>query len=604
MSEKIRSRIQALRTRMKEAGAHICLITGDDYHLSEYSGGYFGTREFFSGFTGSAGILVVSLDEAWLFTDGRYFTQAEQELEGSGIILMKSGTQGVPDVKEHLRIIIQGENAPLVNIAFDARTVSASLGRDIEKINGAGIIADFDPVGDMWEDRPAFPSSEIFILDEKYAGESVESKVFRLREKIKESGADVHVEAALDDIAWILNLRGSDVQCDPVFMSYLLVEMEEVTLFVQENAVGSEVKKNLDENHISIRNYDEFYAVCKEKKQAGKIFLADKKRINYRIYQMIDSGETILRENPIVLFKAIKNKTEIENLIDIHKEDGACVTRLMMRVKELKDGECSETDAAEYVDGLRKKISDFYELSFPTISAYGANAAMMHYTATPECNALIKKEGMLLVDSGGQYLRGTTDVTRTFAVGAVTHEMKKAFTLTLKGLLSLSDAVFLKGCSGYSLDILARGALWKEGIDYRCGTGHGVGYMLNVHESPNAFRWRYLPGVSEIAQLEPGMVTTDEPGVYIPDKFGIRIENELLCEKAFENEYGTFLRFRTLTLAPIDLDLVDIKLLNEDDKRRLNEYHKTVREELMPYMQDDAERKFWKSIRNSYNKTV
>ena len=263
----------------------------------------------------------------------------------------------------------------------------------------------------------------------------------------------------------------------------------------------------------------------------------------------------------------------------------------MMWVKEYANSEITEMDAASFVDAQRKKISDFYDLSFPTISAYGANAAMMHYSATPENNALIKDKGMLLVDSGGQYLRGTTDVTRTFAVGEVTDEMKKAFTLTLKGMLSLSDTVFLEGCSGYSLDILARGALWKEGIDYRCGTGHGVGFMLNVHEGPNAFRWKYVPGVSEIAQLQPGMITTDEPGVYEEGKYGIRLENELLCEKAFENEYGTFLRFRTLTLAPVDLDLVDTWYMNEDDLERLNNYHKTVREELMPLMSDDRERK-------------
>ena len=589
MKERIVSRIENLRRRMKQAGADLCLITGEDYHLSEYPGKYFGTREFFSGFTGSAGVLLISREEVWLFTDGRYFTQAEYELEGTGISLMKSGTKGVPTVKEHIEVLSRSKKYFV--IAFDGRTVSAHTGCSIAEIPDVRVIPDFDPVGDMWGDRPAFPCSESFVLDLKYAGETAVSKLTRIKESMMEAGAEIHVIASLDDTAWTLNMRGRDVDCNPVFMSYLLIEPEEAVLFIQEKALTPEVKNHLNDAGVSVRDYKDFYPVCEEKKKEGKVFLADKRRVNYRTFNIIKDGETVIKENPSVLFKAVKNETEIRNLTDIHREDGACVTRLMMWVKEYANSEITEMNAASFVDAQRKKISDFYDLSFPTISAYGANAAMMHYSATPENNALIKDKGMLLVDSGGQYLRGTTDVTRTFAVGEVTDEMKKAFTLTLKGMLSLSDTVFLEGCSGYSLDILARGALWKEGIDYRCGTGHGVGFMLNVHEGPNAFRWKYVPGVSEIAQLQPGMITTDEPGVYEEGKYGIRLENELLCEKAFENEYGTFLRFRTLTLAPVDLDLVDTWYMNEDDLERLNNYHKTVREELMPLMSDDRERK-------------
>ena len=587
MSEIVNTRINLLRDKMQEKGADICLITSGDYHLSEYSGDYFATRQFFSGFTGSAGTMVITQDKAFLFTDGRYFTQAEEELEGSRIILMKSGTDGVPTVKEHIsNLTKQKGNAVL---AFDGRSVSAGLGEELEQIEEIKIISDFDPAEGIWEERPAFPASKVFYLDEKYSGEKAESKIERVRQALKEGNADIQLLASLDDIAWTLNLRGSDVACNPVFMSYLLIEKDATILFIQENALTDEVKKYLNNINVSVRNYWDFYEVLEQKK---KVFSADKKRINYRIFNIIKNDETVFKENPTVLFKAVKNETEINNLIDIHKEDGACVTRLMMWVKNLQDGEKTELDAAMYVDGLRKKIKDFYDLSFPTISAYGANAAMMHYSATPESNALIKKGGTLLVDSGGQYLRGTTDVTRTFAVGEVSDEMKKAFTLTLKGVLALADAVFLRGCSGYSLDILARQPLWREGIDYRCGTGHGVGYMLNVHEAPNAFRWKYIPGISEITELLPGMVTTDEPGVYEPGKFGIRIENELLCEKAFENEYGTFLKFKTLTLAPIDLDLIDTKYMNEDDIRRLNDYHKEVRAGLMPLMETSEEMEF------------
>ena len=586
MKEVIVSRIDNLRRRMEQAGIDLCLITGEDYHLSEYSGDYFGTREFFSGFTGSAGVLLIGIEDAWLFTDGRYFTQAESELEGTGIRLMKSGTVGVPTVKDQIEHLSRSRKEFIV--AFDGRTVSAHTGCGIAEIPGVKVIPDFDPVGDIWEDRPAFPCLETFVIDMQYAGDTVVSKLTRIRESMREAGADIHVITSLDDIAWILNMRGRDVACNPVFISYLLIGHEEALLFIQQKALTSEVKKHLDDSGITIRDYEDFYPVCEKKK--GKVFLADKRRVNYRTFNIIKDGKTVIRENPSVLLKAVKNETEIRNLIDIHREDGACVTRLMMWLKEHSDSEITEMDAASFVDAQREKIGDFYDLSFPTISAYGANAAMMHYSAAPENNAVIKDKGMLLVDSGGQYLRGTTDVTRTFAVGEVTDEMKKAFTLTLKGMLLLSDAVFLDGCSGYSLDILARGALWKEGIDYRCGTGHGVGYMLNVHEGPNAFRWKYTPGVSEIVQLKPGMVTTDEPGVYIEGEYGIRLENELLCEKAFENEYGSFLKFQTLTLAPIDLDLVDVKYMNEDDLERLNNYHTMVREELISLMSDDRER--------------
>ena len=592
MKDEIRARIKNLRDRMREKNIDICYITGDDYHLSEYSGAYFGTREFFSGFTGSAGVLVITRDSAGLFTDGRYFTQAKNQLADTGIDLMKMGMKGVPTAKEYIADLCAGSDESPCTIAFDGRTVSAAFGDELAAIKGATVMADFNPVGEMWDGRPAFPVSEVFVLDEKYTGESALSKLKRVRMKMEEYGADVCALSSLDDIAWTLNMRGADVECNPVFMSNLLIGKDRATLFIQSDALNDDVRTYLLQTGVDIKDYDKFYEECENLKLEGKVFLADKKRINYRLFEIIKDEKTILKENPTVLFKAIKNETEIVNLTEVHRHDGACVTRLMMWAKGLTDGEATELDAATFVDEQRKKIEDFYDFSFPTISAYGANAAMMHYAATPENNAVIRKGGMLLVDSGGQYLRGTTDITRTFAIGEVSDEMKKAFTLTLKGMLALADAVFLKGCSGYSLDVLAREALWKEGIDYRCGTGHGVGYMLNVHESPNAFRWKYNPGVSEIADIEPGMVTTDEPGVYEEGRYGIRIENELLCEKAFENEYGIFLRFKTLTLAPIDLDLIDVKYMNADDIARLNDYHRTVRRELMPLMEDESEREF------------
>ena len=589
-SKTIKSRLKALRARMKSEKMDICLISSDDWHQSEYSGDFFGVREFFSGFTGSAGSLVITQSDAVLFTDGRYFVQADYQLAGTDIRLMKSGTQGVPTISQYIDVMagVFAKTDKKAVVGLDGRTISLSLGEKLLSSNLVELITEFDPAYGIWEDRPNFPSSMPFILGEEYAGKSCKDKLLLIREEMEKSEADVHVVASLDDIAWILNMRGNDVECNPVFMSFLIIKKDRGVLFANEASIGPEVKSYLDENKIELMPYELIYDECKKLAVTGNKFLIDKERVNYRLYSSIleVGGEEAVKfsTNPSLLLKAVKNETEIKNLIDIHVEDGLAVTRLMYWLKTEDKSGMTEMSVAEYIDKLRRGISDYHDLSFPTISAYGANAAMMHYAATPDNQAVIKDEGMLLVDSGGQYLRGTTDITRTFACGKVSDEEKKAFTLTLKGMLALANVTFLKGCSGYSLDILARAPLWEEGIDYRSGTGHGVGYMLNVHESPNAFRWRYTPGISEYALLEPGMVTTDEPGVYSDGKFGLRIENELLCEEAFVNEYGTFLKFRVLTMAPIDLDLVDIKYLEESDIKRLNDYHKQVYEALSPLM--------------------
>ena len=589
-SKTIRSRIKALRSRMKRSGMDICLITSDDWHQSEYSGDFFAVREFFSGFTGSAGSLVITMNDAALFTDGRYFVQADYQLEGTDIRLMKSGTEGVPAVSGYIEILagILGEKDKKIVLGLDGRTISSGLGEKLLKTGRIELISDFDPADEIWEDRPEFPHSRPFILGEEYTGRSLQNKLAAIREEMDKSGADAHVTASLDDIAWILNMRGRDVECNPVFMSFLLIKNNGGVLFANEESIDPEVREYLAENKLELKPYENIYDECKKLAVTGNKILIDKERVNYRLFSTIceAGGDEAIKEavNPSLLMKAIKNETEIKNLIDIHIEDGLAVTRLMHWVKTADRSDMTEMKAAEYVDSLRSRISDYYDLSFPTISAYGANAAMMHYAATEDNQAKIGDLGMLLVDSGGQYLRGTTDITRTFACGKVSDEEKRAFTLTLKGMLALANVTFLKGCSGYSLDILARAPLWEQGIDYRSGTGHGVGYMLNVHESPNAFRWRYTPGVSEYAALEPGMVTTDEPGVYMDGKFGLRIENELLCEEAFVNEYGTFLKFRVLTMAPIDLDLVDTRYLEVSDIKRLNEYHKQVYDALSPLM--------------------
>lgn len=575
--ETIKERLASVRETMAKTGVDIYLVLTNDYHISEYSGDYFKEREFITGFTGSAGTAVILKDEAKLFTDGRYYVQAAKEIEGTGFELMKDGSVGVPTLSEYVASKLEEGMC----LGFDGRTVDARLGlklADIVKNKKASLNLTFDAIADIFTDRAAFPESKAFYLDEKYCGTTINEKLAMLRESLKKANADSNIIASLDDVCWLFNIRGNDVWCNPVIMSYAYVSMDKAILYTDGDRFNEEILARFKEANVEIRPYEAVYTDAAN--ISGRV-IVDTKRVNMRLYNICMDNKNlncVLSENPTVLLKAIKNETEIKNLKDVHLEDGAALTKFIFWTKkQVKEGkQITEADAAEYLDSLRAKISDYIELSFDTISATGPNGAMMHYHATKENADILKPEGMLLVDSGGQYLRGTTDVTRTFALGPVTDEMKKCFTLTLKGMLALANARFLHGCNGFSLDILARGPLWDEGIDYRCGTGHGVGYLLNVHEAPNGFRWKHIPGVNDLAVLEPGMVTSDEPGVYEEGKFGIRIENEIVCKKDYENEYGTFLSFDMLTMAPIDLELVDPKYLEAVDIKRLNAYHEEV----------------------------
>ena len=598
----IKTRLQKVREIMQKECIDVYVVCTGDYHMSEYSSEYFNEREYLSGFTGSGGTLVVCMDKAALFTDGRYFVQAQLQLEGTQITLMKMGCKGVKTVEEYCRDNLKDKG----KIGFDGRTVGALEGLKLAEMaekKGAAVDFSFNAVEKIWEDRPKFPDSPAYELKIQYAGESRKSKIHRLREKMNELGADAHVIATLDDICWLLNIRGDDVECNPVVMSYLLILKDKVYLYTDKNKFSDGLIDALAEDGASIKAYNDIYSDVKSLKD--RIVLIDTKRVNMKLYSSVKGASKIIEaQNPSVLMKAVKNNTEIENLMQIHIQDGLAVTHFMFWIKNkmkeykrlqksgadekiLKEYEVTEADAAEYLDDLRSRIDGYIELSFPTISAYNANAAMMHYSASKDNCSIIKPHGMLLVDSGGQYLKGTTDITRTFAMGEVTDEMKKHFTLTLKGMLALANAKFLHGCDGFSLDILARQPLWNEGIDYRCGTGHGIGYLLNVHEAPNGFRWKHNYGVNDLAVIEDGMVTSDEPGVYIDGKYGIRIENEILSCNDYENEYGQFMKFRMLTMVPIDLELVDASYLDDIDKIRLNEYHREVFEKLSPYMQGD-----------------
>lgn len=580
-------KISALRKEMKSAGIDVYIIPTSDFHDSEYVSPYFMSRKFLSGFTGSAGTLVVTADEAALFTDGRYFIQAENQLSGSGITLMKSGEPNVPTVKKYVGDLLSEGGT----IGFDGRVITGAIGEGYEKIaaeKDGKIICDIDLTDKVWSDRPALEHTEIFLLDEKYSGKSASEKLADVRKKLAEEQADVHIITTLDDISWLFNIRADDVECCPVVLSYAAVTAEKAYLFADENACNANVRSYIEKSGAEIMPYDNIYNYAEN--LSGKRVLLNKSRINYRLVQLLSDCEIISKPNPCTLLKAIKNPVEIENIRKAHLMDGIAVTKFMYWLKNnVGKIKITESDAAAYIDNLRKKIGgeSFVGISFDTISAYGANAAMVHYSSETGSNAEIKPEGMLLVDSGGHYFEGTTDITRTFALGTLTDEMKSHFTVTLRSMLNLAAAKFMYGFTGENLDILAREPMWKMGLDYRHGTGHGVGYLLSVHESPNSFRWRLRDDLPRTAVLEEGMVTTDEPGIYIEGSHGIRIENELLCKKAENCEYGQLMEFETITYVPIDLDCIDVSQLEQRDKDRLNAYHRMVYDKLAPYFEGD-----------------
>lgn len=586
----ITERLAALRKRMQEKKIDVYMIPTEDFHESEYVGDYFKVRRYMSGFTGSAGTLVVTLTEAGLWTDGRYFIQAENQLKGSTITLYKMSEPGVPTVTEFIEDKVP-ENGCL---GFDGRVVNAGMGLKLKEAlakKNAVINASEDLVDAIWADRPAMSKEPAYLLEEKWAGKSRRDKLAEIREVMAEKKADSFILTSLDDIAWLFNIRGNDVAYSPVLLSYAVVRKEECLLFAQEESLSEAVRQELTQDNITIQPYDSVYEYVKTLPQSETVLLS-KKRVNYAILNALKEGITIIDEvNPTTVKKAVKNPVELDNLRKSHLKDGVAVTKFMYWLKHNVGKEViTEISSSDYLEELRKSQEGFIELSFNTISAYQANAAMMHYSATPESNAVLRSEGFLLVDSGGQYFEGTTDITRTFVLGPIPDEWKMHFTLVAKSMLNLANAKFLYGCTGLNLDILARGPLWNLGLDYRCGTGHGVGYLLNVHEGPNGFRWKHVPERDDQAVLEEGMVTTDEPGVYIENSHGIRTENELICKKAEKTEYGQFMEFETITYAPIDLDGIDPAYLNETDKKQLNAYHAMVYEKIAPYLtREEAE---------------
>ncbi len=573
--------ILALQQLLQQKKIDAYLVPTSDFHQSEYISGYFKEREYLSGFTGSAGTLVVTTDEALLWTDGRYFIQAEQELEGSGIRLCKSGEEGVPTVEEYLLSIMQ----PGQILAFDGRVISATQGIDLTnklQEKQAKIQWDENLLDGIWKERPALPERPAYLLEERYSGKSRAAKFADVRHAMKQYGANGHLLTTLDDIAWLLNLRGDDVVYTPVPLAYLYLSMQDAFLYISPKAIDEKGKEKLAADGVILRPYEKIYEELPTRTE-GQDVLLDTASVNYSLYRCL-SGNAIQGVNPEKLQKAVKNPVEIKNLFNCHIKDGVAVTKFMIWLKKnVRKTAITERSAEDYLERCRQRQEGYLEPSFRTISAYQEHAAMMHYAATVESDKALAPEGMLLVDSGGQYLEGTTDVTRTFVLGPLPTETKLHYTTVVRSMLNLASVRFLYGCRGGNLDILARGPLWQLTLDYKCGTGHGVGYLLNVHEGPNAFRWKMAQGYDSTSVLEEGMVTTDEPGVYLEGKYGIRIENELLCRKDVKNEYGQFMRFEPLTLVPIDLDGIDVQYMTESDMGALNQYHRLVFDQLSPY---------------------
>ena len=583
----IPERLTALREEMKRRSIDIYVVPTADFHESEYVGEHFKARKFITGFTGSAGTAVITLKEAGLWTDGRYFVQAEKQLEGSTVTLYRMAEEGVPAVEEFVKDKLPQGGC----IGFDGRTVNGAWGEKfvaiVEEKKGSLFVGE-DLINLIWTDRPELSKAPLFILEEKYSGKSTAEKIKDVRAKMAEEGADVHILTSLCDIAWLLNIRGGDIQSVPVVLSYLVLTRDQCIWFLQEEVVDDTIRAYLKENHIETRPYDDIYTYVPTNSESA-VVLMNKSSVNYRICSELNKNiQVINKPNPTELMKAVKNPVEVDNTRLAHVKDGVAVTKFMYWLKtNIGKIPMTEISASDYLEARRREQENFIDLSFTTISAYGANAAMMHYSATPESNTELKPEGFLLVDSGGHYYEGTTDITRTFVLGTISDEMKQHFTAVCRSNMKLANAKFLYGACGLNLDILARGPLWDMGIDYKCGTGHGVGYILNVHEGPNGFRWKIVPERHDSGVLEEGMITTDEPGVYLEGKYGIRTENELVCRKAEKNEYGQFMEFENITYAPIDLDGIDPEQMSPREKQMLNDYHKKVYEVLSPYMTEE-----------------
>lgn len=588
INQTIQNRLQALREKMLEVGVDYYMIPTADFHSSEYVNGYFKVREYFSNFSGSNGTLLVWQKGAGLWTDGRYFIQAEKELAGTGIELFRMMEEGVPDIATFLaEQMTDGQT-----LGFDGRVITASEGKRYEeKIASKGKQIHMSYITDLadsiWTTRPDFPAGKVWVVSQELAGASVTEKLSSVREKMAAEDADSLFLTKLDDLMWLFNIRGCDVECNPVAMSYGYITRDEAVFFIQEKVLDQETRAYLSKNSIIVQPYEDVRSYLENLAEGQKI-LVDVRYCSYGFYKILKEKYTVIeKHNPTELLKAVKNPAELAHMREIYLKDSVALTKFIYWLKtNIGKIEITELSAAAKLEELRREIPEFLDLSFPTIAGYGPNAAMMHYEATEEKHAVLQPEGLFLVDSGGQYLGGTTDVTRTIALGPLTEEQKLHYTKVAQGMLQMTHAKWLHGCTGRNLDILARQPLWDIGLDYKCGTGHGVGYILNVHEGPQSLRWRYAKGAAE-AVLEEGMDVTNEPGVYIEGSHGIRIENVLVAHNLAKNEYGQFMGFETLTWVPLDFEAIDENYLPQEARVLLYAYQRQVFDKISPYLNEE-----------------
>lgn len=585
----VSERISKLRELMSANGIDMYVVPAADFHQSEYVGEHFKVRSFITGFTGSAGTAVITKDEAGLWTDGRYFLQAAEQLNGTGVELRKMGESGVPTMEEYIAQTLPAKGV----LGFDGRVVAMGDGQEYESIaasKDASIKYDCDLIDEIWTDRPVLSEEPVFALDVKYAGETVASKLTRVRDVMKKEGTNVHVITSLDDVDWLLNIRGNDIEFFPLVLSYAIVSMDKVDLFIDERKMSDEIKENLAKDGVVFHPYNDIYEAVKAFGAADSI-LVDPARMNYALYNNIKPEvKKVERQNPNVLFKAMKNKVEIENIKKAQIKDGVAHVKFMHWLKQTVGKEVvTEMSASEKLDELRAEQGDFIRPSFAPISAFGEHAAIVHYESEPETNIELKEGSLYLSDTGAGFIEGSTDITRTMAFGEIPQIMKDHFTATVQSNLHLAHAKFLYGCTGMNLDILARAPYWNLNLNYNHGTGHGVGYLMNIHEAATGFRWQYRP--NEAHPFEEGMIITDEPGIYIEGSHGVRIENELLACKGEANEYGQFMYFEPITFVPMDLDAINPAIMSAEEKQWLNDYHKDVYEKLSPYLNE--EEKVW-----------
>ncbi len=584
---EIKLRLARLRELMKREHLSAFIFPSTDAHQSEYVADHWRGREWISGFNGSAGTAVVTMKSAALWTDSRYFLAAEEQLEDTECQLMRLKMEGTPTIAEWLGKELQDVQSPEVGLdgMVNSYNYVKDLSYSLRKLGGITLRTNLDPLEQIWENRPSLPANPVEIQPLEYAGETLASKVVRIRKSLRELHADGMLVSALDDIAWTLNLRGTDVHCNPVFVSYLLIESDKVSLFVDDNKLSPEVKQYLQDNQVSLYNYNKVKK-CLESYSEYNILL-DGDETSYYLWKTVKCQEIVAAASPIPAMKAVKNEAEIEGYRSAMLKDGVAMVKFLKWLKPaVEAGGQTEISIDEKLTSLRAEQKLFRDISFDTIAGYAQHGAIVHYEATPETDVVLKPEGLILIDSGAQYQDGTTDITRTIALGAVSEEMKHIYTLVLKAHIQLELVKFPDGASGTQLDAVGRECMWREGYNFLHGTGHGVGSYLCVHEGPHQIRMEWMP-----TPLRAGMTLTDEPGLYLAGKFGVRIENTVLISDYMSTEFGKFLQIEPLTLCPIDTTPIDVDMLLPEEIDWLNAYHHSVYEKLSPFL--DEEEKIW-----------